>query len=783
VTSGRALSRFRALPFRNEVAVLAAILLTTVLFQVHWQTVTLGIYAHGVSDGAALALQALGMVLVYRSNRIINFAQFAVGSTAATMFVAFVNFQPVLRLTRTVCPPCLNHVTPTDRSINYWLSLVLALGLALLLAAVIYHLVVRRFANAPPLVLTVATIFIAQALPALGTAITLLSGTKAQRASPAALSGIVRPPITGSFTITQGGTPVVIHATDVLLVAAALIAAIGLAVYLRRSATGNAIRAASENAARAGTLGVPVGKVTSRVWLLAGLLSAVAAILQTSTTGAAGGADVTTLCEILLVALIARLESLPIAAVAAIVIGIWQDATQWSFNSAKPLGGSLFFLIAVVLLVQRYRASRAEADLQTWTGNAEARPIPRELRQVSTVRKWRIGGLLAVIAVLGVYPWVTSPTDVELGTTAITYGMLGLSLLILTGWGGQISLGQFGFSAVGAYVAAACHLPFLLAILIGGLAGAVAAVIVGLPAIRLRGLHLAVISLAFALAVTTVLLDPAHLASILPTTLADPKLFGIDLSDDQTYYYLCLGLLVVIAVGVVGLRRTRTGRALIAARDNERGAQQLGISLTRLRLSGFAVSGFIAALAGGLLAYQQHGVNPQNFSPDISISVFLFFVIGGTGSLAGPLLGAAYAWLGFIGGLTPVLTEALTGVGGLGLLLFFPGGLAKVGFDLRDAGLRRIASRRRIRVPSLMADRDVTAADARAPIAAKQSKRGGTAFVPERYALPEQWVTGIPDAIVGPGETSHRRKAKPVDKSPGFQGLSETLEPTGASGG
>jgi branched-chain amino acid transport system permease protein len=329
------------------------------------------------------------------------------------------------------------------------------------------------------------------------------------------------------------------------------------------------------------------------------------------------------------------------------------------------------------------------------------------------------------------------------------FGMVVLSLLILTGWAGQISLGQFAFAAIGGYTAAIVPLPLLLRLILAGLAGAAAALVVGLPALRMRGLHLAITTLAFALATSAFLLNPNYLGRALPSALERPTLLGFDLEDQRTFYYLSLGILVLVVIAVAGLRRSRTARALIAARDNEEAAQSFGINLIASRLVAFAISGFIAALAGALFAFHQHGVQAIAFAPEVSVRMFLIAAIGGLGSISAPLIGVVL----FHGVLTlistnPVVGFLATGGGGLILLLLAPGGLGQMIFDARDTILRSIARRQRIIVPSLLADVKVDTGVFREkhPIAPKVRPGGGTAFVPKRYEVADQW------ALSGKGE-------------------------------
>jgi ABC-type branched-subunit amino acid transport system permease subunit len=236
-----------------------------------------------------------------------------------------------------------------------------------------------------------------------------------------------------------------------------------------------------------------------------------------------------------------------------------------------------------------------------------------------------------------------------------------------------------------------------------------------------------------------VLLNPRYLGDALPASLKRPSIIGLDLNDQRTFYYFVLVFLVLAGVAVAGLRRSRIARALIAARENEAAAQAFGINLLRARLSAFAVSGFMAAVAGGLFAYSQNGVNLSSYDYHQSIKMFLMVVIGGTGSIAGPLIGAGYVGVADIFGpdIYFLFASGAVGVGVVVLLLFAPGGLSDVAFKVRDAMLRRVADRYRIEVPSLLADR--RGAGHRAPIAEKVRDGGGGMFIPKRYRADGQW--------------------------------------------
>jgi ABC-type branched-subunit amino acid transport system ATPase component/ABC-type branched-subunit amino acid transport system permease subunit len=268
--------------------------------------------------------------------------------------------------------------------------------------------------------------------------------------------------------------------------------------------------------------------------------------------------------------------------------------------------------------------------------------------------------------------------------------VIGLSLLVVSGWAGQVSLGQLAVAAVGAYVVGIVggvwHVPLPFALLLGALAGAAIAPVVGLPALRLPGPFVAIMTLAFALAVPAVLLNESLLGGPLPASLDRPVLLGLDLSSDRYFYWLSLLVLLGALAVVAGLRRSRLRRALIAARDNAQAASAFGLSITRLRLEAFAVSGLLAGLGGGLLAYANAGVEKDSFSAGGSAVVFLMVVVGGLSAVAGPVLGATVYGLVQLAG--PFWLGVLMGPATLLVLAFRPGGLAGLVLALRDAAIR-----------------------------------------------------------------------------------------------
>jgi ABC-type branched-subunit amino acid transport system permease subunit len=426
-------------------------------------------------------------------------------------------------------------------------------------------------------------------------------------------------------------------------------------------------------------------------------------------TGGAVGLSAGVLLRGLAAAVLARMEDLGTAVAAAIGIAVFERCVFWATGRNAIADVVLLVVVATALMVQRRRLSRTEeAAATTWAAAEEIRPVPpilAGLPAVRTARRW-VFTVVAVV-ILG-YPFAMSPSQVYLGSTYAIYGMVGVSLVVLTGWGGQISLGQFALVAVGAAIggalSASAHLPFPLALLLASCAGAGVAMLLGLPALRIRGLYLAVTTLAFAVVMETFFLDRDRFGFLVPSTLGRPRIGPLHFQDERAYYFLCVAGLVAAVAMATGLRRTRTGRVLIAMRDNERAAQAMGLSLVRVRLATFAIAGFIASMAGVLLAFQQHAVRPETFGPEQSILVFLMAIIGGLGSVSGVVTGALYVGTVTIFVHGPLGQLLANGFGVLMVLLFFPRGFGGLAYALRDSWLRRIALRERIYVRSLLGD-------------------------------------------------------------------------------
>lgn len=508
----------------------------------------------------------------------------------------------------------------------------------------------------------------------------------------------------------------------------------GLAAFLRYTRIGIALRASAENADRALLLGIPVRRVATVAWALAGLLSALAIFVQAPLTGTPSDASLgfDTLLYGLAAAVVARMERFGVALAAGLGIGIVITASIIGFGDDSVSSAFMVVIILVALLFQRRSMARATATGEgTWQTVKQFRPIPAELRNLPEVvrARWSLG--LGSAAFMVVLPFIVGPHNISYITLLPLYGIVGVSLVVLTGWAGQISLGQFGLVGVAAGVSGGLvanhNIDFFSALALGMVTGVIAAVVIGLPAVRIQGLYLAVATLAFSYAVQGFVLNNAYFIGrhILPSGLSAhlyrPVLYGIvDLTSftdqgQRNFYFVCLVFLGLCMACAYSFRRNRSGRVLIAARDNDRAAPAYSINLARTRLAAFAVSGGIAGVAGVLFAYDQGNVVAGSYGPQASIVVFLAAATAGISSVGWTVFGVMFleASVAFgprvydLLGSTweSVLPLLLTGPLLLLSLYFYPGGSAQNGFDTRDRWLRRIAERRGILVPSLVADR------------------------------------------------------------------------------
>jgi branched-chain amino acid transport system permease protein len=635
-----------------------------------------GLVVQGLTLGLLTSLVALGMALIYRANRILNFAQGDLGLVPAALAIDLIVFS----------------------GLSYVLALVVGLVAALVVGAVVELAIIRRFFRSPRLILTVATIGLAQLLAFCSLMLPRIWGEDPLNTR-----------IDGPIAWRADVSPLIFDGDYLVAWVLAPLAVTAVALFLRFTHVGIAVRAAADRADRASLLGIPVGRLHTTVWSIATVLSFLALFLQAGIVGLPLGSPVglTVLLSALAVLMLGRLTDMPAIVASAMALGLLEAHVRWNdelavgplhldLGSDAVVAPVLGVVILVTLLARRRGVTRADNDAtSSWQVAGEVRLV-------------RGAGIVLAGAGLVALPAVLGPGQTLRASAVVAFALVILSITVLTGWAGQVSLGQMGFVAVGAAVGAhaiqSWDLDLALTLPLAGLVGAAVAVVVGLPAVRLRGLYLAVTTLAFALAVTRYVLNPRFFAWV-PSGRVEPgPVLGVWHVDDPTArYQLSLITFAVLLVAVLGIRHSRTGRVLVALRENERGAAAFGVSVVRAKLTAFALAGFIAAVAGVLLMAQNGRFTLGLFPEQDNLIVFTAAVVGGLGSIVGAVIGALFLkggdWF-----LHDTWRLFASSIGVLIVLLLLPGGLGGAVFRARDLWLRWVARRRGIVVPSLVAD-------------------------------------------------------------------------------
>ena len=253
-------------------------------------------------------------------------------------------------------------------------------------------------------------------------------------------------------------------------------------------------------------------------------------------------------------------------------------------------------------------------------------------------------GLLLVTMLAA--PWIVSEYWLAQITFVLIYSVVGLGLMLLSGFTGQFSLGHAAFLGVGAYTQAALTavaVPAPIALLAAGLLAAAVGMVVGLPALRVKGIYLAIATLAFGFIVEEVFARWERVTGgNAGIHLTAPDVFGFKLDTDVSFYFACLVVTVIATLAILNLLRSSTGRAFVAIRDSEVSAQSMGIHLARYKTLSFALSAALAGVGGALYAHKLKFISPDQFTVLQSIDLVLMIVICGVGSVHGAFLGAIF---------------------------------------------------------------------------------------------------------------------------------------------
>ena len=375
-----------------------------------------------------------------------------------------------------------------------------------------------------------------------------------------------------------------------------------MSLWFTRSDIGIAVQAVGDRRDRASMLGIPVGRLQSVTWVVAGVLSFVSIFFQATILGLPLDPTygLTALVTALAALALGNFSELTVIAASAVALGILEQGVAWDDPNNPALGlAVLAGVVFAAIIVRQLLANRTDREAESSLALAgSVRDLPASLRDLTEVRVGTPVGALVAFAAAATLPLWMGPGELIRGSALVVLAIVGCSVVVLTGWSGQVSLGQMSFAAVGATVGAVAlldwHWDLSLALLLAGTAAGAVAVVVGIPTLRLDGMFAAVTTLAFSLAASGYLLVREEFSWIPQSQLGVPYLFGLALTSQTAVFELCLGVLVLVLLALHGLRHSRTGRVLRALPANQRAASGYGVRVLWAKLTAFAVSGFIA---------------------------------------------------------------------------------------------------------------------------------------------------------------------------------------------
>lgn len=614
----------------------------------------------GLFTGAAYAIAASGLVLTYTTTRVFNIAHGAFGMVMAFTFWDFSQRQ----------------------GMPLWLSLLLVLGVvAPGTGWFVQRFVTRGLGEGPVSVSLVVTVGLFVGLIGL-----------AQYVWPPEPRTL--PPFLPESGVELGGTYVTAH--QIITIALSAVVAAGLYLLLNRTRIGTAMRASVDNPVLLRLFGGKPDRVASLSWAIGVSLAALAGILLTPVIGLSYYDLTLLVINAYAAAMLGRLASLPLTFVGAMGLGILQSFAVAYLPAEGNLAGLRAVVPALFLFVVIVAMPQAQLRIGQVKGIVSA-PLPSLTRSTG----WG-AALLAVVALLA---GALSDSDLLLVGTAATYAMVMLSLVLLTGYGGHVSLAQFTFAGVGALAYAKLDEPNLYGLLVSALVAAGVGALVALPVLRLTGLYLALSTLAFGVLMDKLVFQADFAFGFNGTLTAGRlSLLGTTVSSTGAYVLVMTAFFVLMGVGLLLLRRGVLGRLLIAMRDSPAACGTLGLDMRWFRVALFGLSAGMAGLAGGLFAGLRGTVGAADFQLFSSLPLLLLAVVCGVTSVTGAALGGVgLMLLPVLQSSRPELAGLVFAVLGFGAVALGrdPNGLANLAFGLGRRLDRRVGDRVRSAVPLL----------------------------------------------------------------------------------
>ena len=606
---------------------------------------------NGLSSASALFLVAAGLTLIFGVTRIVNFAH---GS---------------LYMLGAYCAYSAGEFLAGSfgrGAASFWLGVIVAALAVALIGALIELLLLKRLYAAPELLQLTATF--AVVLIVRDVVLALWGATD--------LLGPRAPGLAG--TVLLLGHPVPQY--DLFLIAVGPLVLLALTLLVTRTRFGIVIRAASENRTLAAALGIDEARLFTAVFALGAFLAGLAGALQLPREPANLGMDLSTVADAFVVTVVGGLGSIPGAFLAALVIALVKalciaignvDIFGVSFAFPKLTLVAEFVVMAVVLAIKPHGLLGKPQGAPTTTTLPEQRELVRAPNRVDAYVA------VAVVILLAALPFAADDYAVVLATDILVAALFAASLQFLLGTGGMTSFGHAAYFGVGAYaaaIAAKAGAPMLGAMALAPVAALAAALLFGWFCVRLSGVYLAMLTLAFAQIVWSIAFqwDRVTGGSNGLVGIWPPELFTVRVN----YYALTAVVVALGAAAIVRLTRSPFGFALRGARDSPLRAAALGIDVRRTQWRGFAIAGLFAGVAGGLYAFSKGSISPETLAIPRSVDVLVMVLLGGLNALFGPLLGAAaFTWLADALARATEYWRALLGVLVLLIVFAFPMGI------------------------------------------------------------------------------------------------------------
>ncbi|MEO9328947.1 branched-chain amino acid ABC transporter permease/ATP-binding protein [Gordonia aurantiaca] len=577
----------------------------------------------GLGNGAVYAALALALVMTYRSSGVVNFA-----TGAVALYIAYT--YAYLRDGELLVPiPGFGKTIDLGGPLGLAPAMTISLVIAAALGALLYFAVFRFLRTAPATAKAVASIAVMLVIQAV---LAARVGT-----SPVSVDAILPTEI-----VEIGGIRV--PADRIWIAALVVVLTILLVLAFRLTRFGLATRAAAESEKGAIVTGLSPERIAYANWALSTMIAGLSGILIAPIVPLIPVSYTLFIVPALAAALVGNFNAIGPAVAAGLAIGMLQSEMthlQSTVSWIPQSGMAELIPLAMILVFLIVRGRPLPTRGAIIQNNLGAAPRPRNLLAATIV-----GTLLAVGLLL-----VTDGSHRGAVIATFLVAIIALSQVVITGFAGQISLAQLPLAGVAAYMMArlTTHwgVPFPIAPLIAATVAMVVGVVVGLPALRIRGLPVAVVTLALAVFLEAFWFrNNKFNGGIDGATVKDPTLFGLDLGIGSGNSYptiafgiLCLIALVLVAVGVAKLRTSRLGASMLAVRANERSAAAAGVDVSRTKLTAFAIGAFIAGIGGALMAYQQTVVVPESYGAIAGIGMFAIIYLAGITCVSGGILG------------------------------------------------------------------------------------------------------------------------------------------------